>query len=86
MHASVRRLALALALAVSVSQLLAQPAPIDPLTLVQQGRRLNTEGKQAEALACNCRHWKASPDLFEAHSPRALRSISWAATRKRDST
>jgi hypothetical protein len=53
---------------------------------VQQGRRLNTEGKQAEALACNCRHWKASPDLFEAHSPRALRSISWAATRKRDST
>ena len=45
----------------------AQPAPIDPLKLVQQGRRLNTEGKQAEALALYEQALKASPDLFEAH-------------------
>ncbi len=67
MRASVRRLALALALGFSTSQLHAQPAPIDPLKLVQQGRRLNTEGKQAEALALYEQALKASPDLFDAH-------------------
>ena len=67
MHGSVRHLALAVALAFFASQLYAQPAPVDPLKLVQQGRRLNTEGKQAEALALFELALKASPDLFEAH-------------------
>jgi tetratricopeptide (TPR) repeat protein len=44
----------------------AQEAP-DPLMLVQQGRRLNTAGKQAEALALYERALKANPDLFEGH-------------------
>jgi tetratricopeptide (TPR) repeat protein len=44
----------------------AQDAP-DPLMLVQQGRRLNTAGKQAEALALYERALKANPDLFEGH-------------------
>ena len=53
MHASVRHLALAVALAFSASQLYAQPAPVDPLKLVQQGRRLNTD-RQAGAKRSRC--------------------------------
>lgn len=44
----------------------AQEAP-DPLTLVQQGRRLNTAGKQPEALALYERALALNPDLFDAH-------------------
>lgn len=42
----------------------AQP---DPLDLVKQARKLNGEGKQADALALYDRALAASPDLFEAH-------------------
>jgi tetratricopeptide (TPR) repeat protein len=44
----------------------AQEAP-DPLMLVQQGRRLNAAGQQAEALALYERALKINPDQFEAH-------------------
>src|SRR5580765_3304577 len=67
MHGSVRHLALAVALAFFASQLCAQPAPVDPLKLVQQGRRLNTDGRQLEALKLYDEALKVSPDLFEAH-------------------
>ena len=67
MHASARHVALALVLVSSAGPLNAQPASVDPLKLVQQGRRLNTDGKQAEALALYEEALKASPDLFEAH-------------------
>src|SRR4029453_18617585 len=45
---------------------LAQDAP-DPLKLVQQGRRLNAAGRQAEALELYDRALKINPDQFEAH-------------------
>ncbi len=44
----------------------AQDAP-DPLTLVQQGRRLNADGRQAEALELYDRALRINPDQFEAH-------------------
>jgi tetratricopeptide (TPR) repeat protein len=67
MRASMRPTILALALAFSASQLFAQPAPVDPLKLVQQGRRLSTDGRQLEALKLYDEALKVSPDLFEAH-------------------
>ena len=67
MRASMRPTILALALAFPASQLCAQPAPVDPLKLVQQGRRLNTDGRQLEALKLYDEALKVSPDLFEAH-------------------
>jgi tetratricopeptide (TPR) repeat protein len=39
----------------------------DPMELVKQGRKLNSEGKQDEALALYLQALKQSPDLFEAH-------------------
>jgi len=39
----------------------------DPLQLVQQGRRLNAAGRQADALALYERALRINPDLFEAH-------------------
>jgi tetratricopeptide (TPR) repeat protein len=39
----------------------------DPVQLVQQGRRLNTAGRQADALALYERALRINPDLFEAH-------------------
>ena len=39
----------------------------DPSTLVQQGRRLNASGRQADALVLYDRALKMNPDLFEAH-------------------
>jgi tetratricopeptide (TPR) repeat protein len=39
----------------------------DPLTLVQQGRRLNAAGRQADALVLYDRALKMNPDLFAAH-------------------
>ncbi len=39
----------------------------DPSTLVQQGRRLNAAGRQADALVLYDRALKMNPDLFEAH-------------------
>jgi hypothetical protein len=51
MRASMRPQILALALAFAgESDCLRSPAPDDPLNLVQQGRRLNTDGRQLEAL------------------------------------
>lgn len=46
-----------------------QPAPqaADPAELVKQGRKLNSEGKQDEALALYRRALQASPDLVDAH-------------------
>jgi len=44
----------------------AQAEP-DPLSLVQQGRRLSQDGKQAEALRLFRQVLATSPDLFEAH-------------------
>ena len=44
----------------------AQDTP-DPLTLVQQGRRLNADGRQAEALELYDRALRINPDQFEAH-------------------
>lgn len=67
MHASVRHVALALVLVALAGPLDAQPDSVDPIKLVQQGRRLNGEGKQAEALALYEQALKASPDLFEGH-------------------
>ena len=39
----------------------------DPLDLVKQGRKLNSEGKQDEALALYQRALQTSPELYEAH-------------------
>ena len=44
----------------------AQPAP-DPLALVQQGRRLVTDGKLDEALALYRQALERQPDLADAH-------------------
>lgn len=49
----------------------AQEAP-EPLTLVQQGKRLNTEGKQEEALALYEKALAANPNLFDAHLASGL--------------
>jgi tetratricopeptide (TPR) repeat protein len=62
-----RHTLLALALAAPALSLGAEQAPVDPLKLVQQGRRLNTEGKQNDALALYEQALKVSPDLFEGH-------------------
>jgi Tfp pilus assembly protein PilF len=45
----------------------AQAEPSDPAQLVQQGRRLNTAGKQAEAIQLYQQALAAKPDLFDAH-------------------
>jgi tetratricopeptide (TPR) repeat protein len=39
----------------------------DPKDLVKQGQKLNSEGKQDEALALYRQALQASPDLYEAH-------------------
>jgi tetratricopeptide (TPR) repeat protein len=44
-----------------------QAEPSDPAQLVQQGRRLNAAGKQAEAIQLYQKALAAKPDLFEAH-------------------
>src|SRR5262245_50353722 len=67
MRGFVRPTLLVLALAVPAAQLGAQSEPVDPMKLFQQGLRLNTEGKQREALALYDQALKASPDLFEGH-------------------
>jgi len=67
MRASMRPTILTLVLTFPASQLFAQPAPDDPLKLVQQGRRLNTDGRQLEALKLYDEALRVSPDLFEAH-------------------
>ncbi len=51
------------------------PAPVnpnDPLELVKQGRKLNNEGKQDEALALYRQALQKSPDLYEAHSAAGI--------------
>jgi tetratricopeptide (TPR) repeat protein len=62
---------LGVALVVFIGQAGAQPATqqpsSDPLELVTQGRRLNSDGKQDEALALFKRALELKPDLFEAH-------------------
>ncbi|HZQ92677.1 MAG TPA: tetratricopeptide repeat protein [Terriglobales bacterium] len=46
----------------------AVPTPADAaMEMVKQGRQLNSQGKQDEALALYQQALKASPDLFEAH-------------------
>jgi tetratricopeptide (TPR) repeat protein len=67
MRGLVRLTLFVLALAVPAVQVGAQSEPVDPIKLVQQGRRLNTEGKQREALELYEQALKASPDLFEGH-------------------
>ena len=53
-------------IALSAAALVAQEVP-DPLMLVQQGRRLNAAGRQAEALELYDRALKINPDQFEGH-------------------
>lgn len=43
------------------------PAADEPMELVKQGRKLNSEGKQDEALALYRLALQMSPDLFDAH-------------------
>src|SRR5689334_23081147 len=40
---------------------------VDPLELVKQARKLNSEGKQDAALALYRQALERSPDLFDAH-------------------
>jgi predicted Zn-dependent protease len=40
---------------------------LDPVQLVQQGRRLNAAGKQSEALTLYAQALRLKPDLFDAH-------------------
>lgn len=42
-------------------------AASDPLSLVKQGQKLNSEGKQDEALALYRQALEKSPNLYEAH-------------------
>ena len=58
--------AAAIALGLADPSLRAQEPP-DPVQLVQQGRRLNSAGRQADALALYERALRINPDLFEAH-------------------
>jgi tetratricopeptide (TPR) repeat protein len=44
-----------------------QPAAPTALDLVKQGQKLNSEGKQDEALALYQKAMEASPNLYEAH-------------------
>jgi tetratricopeptide (TPR) repeat protein len=53
-------------LALAAQTAVAQEPP-SPLKIVQQGRRLNANGKQAEALALYERALRRDPDLFDAH-------------------
>lgn len=54
--------------AAALAQSTPEPAPPDPaLDLVKQGRKLNSEGKQDEALALYRKAIQMSPNLFEAH-------------------
>jgi tetratricopeptide (TPR) repeat protein len=55
-------LGLLLAASSSVAQ-----EPADPLKLVQQGRRLNAAGKQADAIRLYEQALAADPNLFDAH-------------------
>ncbi len=48
------------------------PEPADPLELVKQGRKLNSEGHQDQALALYRQALRRSPDLFEAHLAAGL--------------
>src|SRR5882762_8047565 len=43
------------------------PAPGSPAELVKQGDKLNSEGKQDEALALYSKALEQSPNLYEAH-------------------
>src|SRR5260370_16990483 len=43
------------------------PAPGSPSELVKQGEKLNSEGKQDEALALYSKALEQSPNLYEAH-------------------
>ena len=45
----------------------ASPRDSDALELVRQGQKLNSEGKQDEALALYTRALQLSPDLYQAH-------------------
>lgn len=55
-----------LALVLSISGGMVQEAA-DPLALVQQGRRLSQDGRQADALALFEKALTVKPDLFDAH-------------------
>jgi tetratricopeptide (TPR) repeat protein len=57
---------ISLILLLTVPAIARQDSP-DPLMLVQQGRRLNAAGRQAEALELYERALKINPDQFEAH-------------------
>jgi tetratricopeptide (TPR) repeat protein len=57
---------ISLILLLTVPAIARQDSP-DPLLLVQQGRRLNAAGRQAEALELYERALKINPDQFEAH-------------------
>jgi tetratricopeptide (TPR) repeat protein len=57
-------LALGLAL---ITTLAGAQEPADPLKLVTQGRRLDSAGKQPDAIALYAQALAIAPDLFEAH-------------------
>ncbi|MGI9104598.1 MAG: tetratricopeptide repeat protein [Terriglobales bacterium] len=60
---------LALVLLLSLASLLAQtaPAPADSSDPIKQARKLNTEGKQDEALALYRKVLQSDPNSYEAH-------------------
>jgi tetratricopeptide (TPR) repeat protein len=58
----------AAAATMAFAQAPAVPTPTDAaMEMVKQGRQLNNQGKQDEALALYAQALKASPDLFDAH-------------------
>ncbi len=60
--------ALFAAILIPASSMAQAPAPNDPQELVKQGRKLNSEGKQDEALALYQKALESSPNLYEAHA------------------
>jgi tetratricopeptide (TPR) repeat protein len=61
------RLVVAFFCATAVARAAAQDTNNDPLELVKQARKLNSEGKQDAALALYRQAIERSPDLFDAH-------------------
>jgi len=53
--------------AAAIAHAAAQEPTTDPLELVKQARKLNSEGKQDAALALYRQALERSPDLFDAH-------------------
>ncbi len=68
MKSMARSLSLVVAAILVSSCLLMAQAPADPAELVKEGRKLNNQGKQDEALALYRKALELSPNLYEAHA------------------